>query len=482
MDIVRRGRLDATDQDAAAFLSSMEDDEPIFEADVRVGQAHVVMLAEQGVIVDGDAARILDALQEVREAGFEALPDAEDVHPAIEQAVIDRAGEEVGGQLHTARSRNDEVATCIRIRLREEILGLTAELLGLREALLERAGETEDWVMPGYTHLQRAQPTTMGHHLASYAHAFERDTARLLDAYRRVNECPLGSAAFAGTGFPINRQRTAELLGFNQPTRNSMDGVASRDFLVESVGAAANHMITLSRLCEDLVVWSTREFGYLELGDAYSSTSSIMPQKKNPDTLELARGKAGSVQAALTALHMNLKGQPMAYNRDLQEATPHTWRAYGAARDSVRVLRGAVESMEFDREALREAADGGFVGATALADALVREGVPFRTAHHVVAVVARNHDASEIDASVVRDAAEEVGVKVSIEDEEVETVLDPERYVERLNSFGGPGELGEALGDARDGLEHDVETLEDFEMELENADDELAAAIREVEE
>lgn len=482
MDIVRRGRLDASDSDAAAFLSSMTDDEPIFEADVRVGQAHVVMLAEQGVIKDDDAARILEALEDVREAGFTALPDAEDIHPAIEQAVIERIGEEIGGHLHTARSRNDEVTTCIRIRLREEILGLAAELLGIREALLERASETEDWVMPGYTHLQRAQPTTLGHHLSSYAHAFERDTERLLDAYRRVNECPLGSAAFAGTGFPVDRQRTAELLGFDSPTRNSMDGVASRDFLVESVGAAANHMTTLSRLCEDLVIWSSQEFGYLELGDAYSSTSSIMPQKKNPDTLELARGKAGSVQAALTALHMNLKGQPMAYNRDLQEATPHAWRAYSAARDSVRVLRGAVESMEFDREALREALDGGFVGATALADALVREGVPFRSAHHVVAVVARNHDAGEVDASIVREAAEEVGVEVTVKGEEVEEALDPERAVERLDSFGGPGELGEALKDARKGLERDVEALEDLEMQLEKADDELAAAVREVQE
>lgn len=480
MDIVRKGRLDKSPEEVAHFLSSMREDEWIFEADIAVGRAHVVMLAEQGILEESDAGLILDAINEVGSNGFGSLPDAEDVHPAIEQAVIDRVGEELGGQLHTARSRNDEVSSCIRIRLREEILGLVEEVLGLREALLERGLEMDDWLMPGYTHLQRAQPTTMGHHLLSYAFAFERDTQRLLQAYERVNRCPLGSVAFAGTGFDIDRERTSELLGFYAPTRNSMDGVAARDFMVESVAVAANLLTSLSRMCEDLVVWSSSEFGYIEFSDAYSSTSSVMPQKKNPDTAELARGKTASVVGSLVALYTNLKGQPMAYNRDLQEATPHLWRSYSSARDSVRVLRGVIEEAEFDREAMERGVEQGFTGATALADSLVRNGVPFRTAHHIVAELAANYEVEEINSGVIMEVAEEFGVEVGITDEEVDEALDPVKNIESHDSFGGPGEVSDAVDDAYERLEDDLEKVTGLDNDLDAAEKELNKAVEDL--
>lgn len=478
-DILRSGRLGATDEEVADFLSSFESDERIFGADIDVGRAHVVMLAEQGIVSHEDAAAILDALDEVEEAGFDALDDSyEDVHPAIEAAVTERVGEDVGGRLHTARSRNDEVATCIRVALRDELLGAMRDVLALRSALVERAEETDDWLVSGYTHLQRAQPTTVGHHLLSYEAALERDLSRLVDAYERTNVCPLGSAAFAGTSFDIDRDRTASLLGFDSPTRNSMDGVAARDFAVESVAAALNVSVTLSRLCEDLVLWSSHEFGFVEFDDAYASTSSIMPQKKNPDTAELARGKTATVQGALVGIATNLKGLPAAYNRDLQEATGHVWDAFDASRSSARVLAGVIETAEFDRDAAEETTRGGFVGATELADTLVREtGIAFRTAHRIVASVARDNENPTADD--VRDAFREVtDEELELDDKTVESTLDPRGCVESHDSYGAPGDDG-LVDEARDALEGDMDTLNRLEEDLEVSEERLAEAVEE---
>ena len=479
-DILRRGRLGASDEEVAEFLSSFASDEHIFEADIDVGRAHVVMLAEQGIVSDEYAGEILDALDKVKEAGFNALDDShEDVHPAIEAAVVERVGEDVGGRLHTARSRNDEVATCIRVALREELLGAMRDTLALRSALVERADGTDDWLVSGYTHLQRAQPTTVGHHLLSYEAALERDFSRLVNAYNRVNECPLGSAAFAGTSFDVNRERVASLLGFDAPTRNSMDGVASRDFAVESVAAALNVSVTLSRLCEDLVLWSSHEFGIVEFDDAYASTSSIMPQKKNPDTAELARGKTATVQGALNSIVTNLKGLPSAYNRDLQEVTGHVWDAFEAARSSARVLAGVIETAELDRDAAEDTVNDGFVGATELADTLVREtGIAFRTAHHIVATIAREAD-GEPTLNDVRDAFQDVtNEELELDDETVKSALDPRGCVESHDSYGAPGDDG-IVEEARDALERDMDTLNRLEEDLELSEERLAEAVEE---
>ena len=433
--VVRRDRFSGGP--ARGFLSSLAGDERIFHADLAVDRAHVVMLAEQGIVSEGNAADILDALEAVEAAGHGALAGGEDVHEAIEAAVIDRVGPD-GGRMHTARSRNDEVAACIRYRLREDVLDAIEGTLGLREVLLEAAEAHRDTLMPGYTHLQPAQPTTVGHWLLSYEAAVARDTARLLDAYDRVNRSPLGAAAFAGTTFDVDRERTAELLGFDGVMDNSMDAVSARDFLVEVTGALATAAVTLSGLAEDLVVFSNK--GFVELDDDYASTSSIMPQKKNPDTMELTRAVAGDAVGDLTALLTTLKGLPRAYNRDLQRAGPHAWDAVDAVREAIDVAGGAVATATWDEAALEDAAGAGFSTATGVADLLARAGVPFRQAHEIVAESAADADGAATPAEL--DAATEAVLGNSlwkyVEREAVEAALDPAESVESRDSAGGP--------------------------------------------
>ncbi|MDY6764455.1 MAG: argininosuccinate lyase, partial [Halobacteria archaeon] len=472
-----------TDKDIVGFLSSFENDRWIFEADLQVDRAHVVMLAEQGIIDKEEAAGILDALDKIEDEGFDSLSrDHEDIHPAIEEKVIEKTTEKVGGRLHTARSRNDEVATCIRIRLREELIKLAKELLNLRRTIAKTAEETHNWLVPGYTHLQRAQPTTLGHYLLAYSEMFNRDFERVLDAYDRVNFNPLGSGAFAGTGFDIDRDRTSELLGFNGPTRNSMDGVASRDFALECVGVAATVATDLSRLCEDLVIWCSREFDFVELDDKYASSSSIMPQKKNPDTVELARGKAGSVHGSLVSLLSINKSLPMSYNRDLQEGTKHVWEAFDTTLSSVRILNGALKTADFNRERMEEAAKEGFTGATELADTMVREhGLPFRTAHRIVGRLAAEHSAEEMDADLVNEVAKKVTDEdLDLDYREVEKALDPRSNVEIRDSFGGPGEIQGAIEDTRSNFDSDEEKLEELTNEIRESEELLEQAIDKV--
>ena len=295
-DILRRGRLAAKAKEVNVFTSSVQADRWIFPSDLLVDRAHTVMLAKQGIIAKDDAAAILKALAAIEKEGVEAvdIPSFEDVHMAIESRLIKAVGENAGGRMHSGRSRNDEVATCIRISARKELLGLMADLLELRSALLDIAKDNTDTIMPGFTHLQHAQPTTLAHHMLAHVSALDRDFERLLDAWKFVNICPLGSAAFASTGYPLDRDYTAKLLGFDRPMDNSMDGVAARDFILDLASRLAIIEVDLSRLADELVLWSTSEFGFVELSDTYASTSSIMPQKKNPDVLELVRGRSGT--------------------------------------------------------------------------------------------------------------------------------------------------------------------------------------------
>ncbi len=432
--VVRRDRFSGGP--AREFLSSLEDDERIFGADLAVDRAHVVMLAEQGIVSEDNAGAILDALAEVEDAGHGNLPDGEDVHEAIETAVIERVGPE-GGRMHTARSRNDEVAACIRYRLREDVLALLETVIEARKQLLATATEHTETIMPGYTHLQPAQPTTVAHWLCSYEAALARDTERLFDAYERINRSPLGAAAFAGTPFDVNRTRTAELLGFESLVENSMDASAARDFLVETTAAAATLATTLSGLAEDVVVFANR--GFVELDDDYASTSSIMPQKKNPDTLELVRGRTGDATAGLEGLLTTLKGLPRAYNRDLQRAGSHAYEAIDAVAESVEVAVGAVTTAEWPADVLAEAASEGFATATGVADLLAQAGVPFRTAHEVVAHAAEQ---SEDPGFAELDAASEAVLGESltayVDREAVEEALDPAESVAMRDSRGGP--------------------------------------------
>jgi argininosuccinate lyase len=445
---------------ARSFLSSLAVDARIFAADLAVDRAHVVMLAEQGIVDDATAGEILTALDAIERAGHDALPDGEDVHEAIEGAVIERVGPD-GGRMHTARSRNDEVAACIRYRLRTDLLGLLETLLGARETLLEVAAAHPGTIMPGYTHLQPAQPTTVGHWAASYEAALARDTGRLLDAYPRLNQSPLGAAAFAGTPFDVDRQRTAALLGFDGLVENATDAVSARDFLLEVAGGLATTAVTVSGLAEDGVLFANR--GFLDLEDDYASTSSIMPQKKNPDTLELARARVGDASGAFASLVGTLKGLPRAYNRDLQRATASFWGAVDAVGPAVEVAVGAVATAEWDAEAMTAGAEQGFATATGVADRLAMAGVPFRTAHEVVATAAEQAAGTPDFAALETAARAVLGEPLSAhaDPEAIEAVLSLEESVAMRDSRGGPaaGALDNHLERAREGLGADRDAV-----------------------
>jgi argininosuccinate lyase len=473
--VVRRDRFSGGP--ARSFLSSMDGDVRIFAADLAVDRAHVVMLAEQGVVAEDDAAAILGALADVEQAGFDALPEGEDVHEAIETAVVERVGS-VGGKLHTARSRNDEVAACIRYRLREDLLDAIEAVLALRAALADVAEAETDTVMPGFTHLQPAQPTTVAHWALSYEGTLARDTGRLLDAYDRVNESPLGAAAFAGTTFDVDRERTADLLGFDGVVTNATDAAASRDFLLEAVAALSSVAVTCSGLAEDVVFFANR--GFVDVSDDYASTSSIMPQKKNPDTLELVRATAGDALGAYQGLATTLKGLPRAYNRDLQRATGHAWTAADAVTQAVEVAAGAVATADWPAEDLEAAAGEGFSTATGVADALAAAGLPFRTAHEIVASAAEQ--GSDLDA--VDAAAQEVtGESLAdlVDPGLVAAALDPAESVAQRDSAGGPAPAAvrEALGDVLDGVDADEAAVAAERESLADAADDLAAEVAE---
>lgn len=468
-DVIRRDRFSGGP--ARGFLSSLSDDERIFAADLAVDRAHVVMLAEQDIISPDAAGTILDALADIESAGFDALPDGEDVHAAIETAVVDHAGT-AGRQMHTARSRNDEVSTCIRYRLSRDLLDLLTAVLGLRQMLIETAETHTETVMPGYTHLQPAQPTTVGHWLCSYESAFQRDTTRLFDAYTRVNRCPLGAAALAGTPFPVDRTRVAELLGFDGVIENAMDAAATRDFLLETVAATSVLATTVSGLAEDMVFIANR--GFVALDDDYASTSSIMPQKKNPDTLELVRATAGDAAASLSGLTTMLKGLPRAYNRDLQKATPHLWAAVDAVAPATEVAGGAIRTATWNETALLEAAGEGFATATGVADQLTMAGIPFRTAHQLVATAAENG----ADYAALERAAQahlEEPLEAVVDRQAIEQALDPRANVTMRDSHGGPAPsaVRDSLSRAREALALDDGQLTELQARLRQAADRL---------
>lgn len=444
-DVVRLGRL-AGDRsgEMMQFLSSMEADRQIADADILVDIAHVLMLDKQKINDRKVTRQILSALLVLYEVG---IPDEafdtrfEDVHAGIESLLIESAGPDVGGRMHMGRSRNDEVATCIRIKLREELLKQMAALVTVRQVLLAIAAKHTTSVMPGFTHLQHAQPTTLAHHLLAYEQAFSRDFDRLKDAYARVNLSPLGAAAFASTGYPISREYTASLLGFDGLVENSMDAVATRDFALEALADLSIMMVTTSRLCEELIIWSTSFVKFVTLDDAFCSTSSIMPQKKNPDTAEIMRAKSASVFGAFTGALMTVKGLPMSYNRDLQELTPNIWRGIHDAKVSLRLLSDMLASAEFDTKRMKEEAGKGFSTATELADTLVRSyGLPFRTAHNIVGRAVMK---GSLSLATLEAAAQEVGPKISLKKkgltkEKIDEVLDVNYSLNLRKAPGGP--------------------------------------------
>lgn len=443
-DLVRRGRLSATRPEMVTeYLSSMDTDRWIAMADIRVDIAHLLMLDRQGIVSRETSSAVMKQLIGMYENGVpESAFDEqyEDIHAGIEAHIIAEAGMQHGGRLHMGRSRNDEVATCIRIRLREDILGQLEGLLRLRRTLLDIAGANRETIMPGFTHLQHAQPTTLAHYMLSYEHAFGRDFERLVDAYVRVNRCPLGSAAFASTGYPIDRAYTAGLLGFPDLSLNTMDAVSARDFALETAAACTILMSTMSRLCEELILWSSAFVEFVTLDDAYCSTSSIMPQKKNPDTAEIMRGKTGAVAGAFTAALMTVKGLPMSYNRDLQDLTPSLRRAVMEAGRAVEIAAGMLATATFHPDRMRAEAGRGFSTATDLADLLVRSyGLAFRESHNIVGRAVKK---GSVDLASLDEAAVEItGTTLSargLTQGAIEEALDPAYSVSVRRAAGGP--------------------------------------------
>jgi argininosuccinate lyase len=462
-DVVRRGRLSGVRTDGInQFLSSMDADRNIAMADVHVDIAHLLMLIRQNVIDHDNAAAIMRVLLGMKRTGVpeEAFSDHfEDIHAGIESILIAAAGEEAGGRLHMGRSRNDEVAACIRLCLRDELIEQLGSLLKLREVLLECAQQHRESFMPGFTHLQYAQPTTLTHHLLAYEQAFSRDFDRLNEAFSRVNQSPLGAAAFASTGYRIDRDYTARLLGFDRIILNTMDAVATRDFALEVLSALSIMMTTVSRLCEELVIWSSLFTGFVSLDDTFCSTSSIMPQKKNPDTAEIMRAKAGSVAGAYVSALIITKGLPMSYNRDLQELTPHLWRGTRDAGMCLHLLPAMLSGARFDTARMKAEAGKGLSTATDVADLLVRDfNMPFRTAHSIVGRAVRK---GTLDKKTLDEAAKEITGKtlseMGLTDKQVVFALSVEGSVAVRDHPGGPAPsaTAEAIALTREKLNKD---------------------------
>ena len=367
--------------------ASIPFDKALWRQDIAASKAHVAMLGAQGIVSTDDMAAISAGLDQVAaEYAAQGVPenwDLEDIHMTTESRLAELVGP-AAGRLHTARSRNDQVATDFRLWVRDAIDQADAGLAALQRALVMRAGEHADSIMPGFTHLQTAQPVTLGHHLMAYYEMVRRDRSRFADARARMNECPLGSAALAGTGFPIDQKATAAALGFDGPTANSLDTVSDRDFALDYLSAAMQASLHLSRLAEEFIIWASQPFGFVALPDALSTGSSIMPQKKNPDAAELVRGHAGRIVGCLTSLMVTMKGLPLAYSKDMQDDKPPVFEAAGLLRLSIAAMTGMVADSAFRTERMRQAAELGYATATDLADWLVREAdIPFREAHHI---------------------------------------------------------------------------------------------------
>jgi argininosuccinate lyase len=486
-DVVRLGRLSGERTgEMMHFLSSMRSDRCIADADILVDLAHVLMLEKQKIIDKETAKHLLGALLELFDEGIpeEVFDDRfEDVHAGIETLLIESVGADAGGRMHMGRSRNDEVATCIRIKLREEMLKQMSALLKVREVLVAIAELHTETVMPGFTHLQHAQPTTLAHHLLAYEQAFSRDFDRMDDAFARVNQCPLGAAAFASTGYPINREFTATLLGFDGLVTNTMDAVATRDFALETLADISILMTNVSRLCEELVIWSTSFVKFVELDDAFCSTSSIMPQKKNPDTAEIMRAKSGSVFGAFAGALLTVKGLPMSYNRDLQELTPHLWRGMRDAKESLRLLIDMLSSASFNAERMREEAGKGFSTATELADTLVRSyGIAFRTAH---TIVGRAVQKGSLSLLTLEESAQETGSGISLigkglTQQNIDDALDVKNSLALRRAPGGPAPFATkiAIQDRKKQLDSDALLVEKRLLKLSDAKEDLITKAR----
>jgi len=443
VDILRGERLAEAAPESAEFTSSVADDAPLVNPVVKINMAHMLMLAKQSYVKEGDAAQCLKALKTLPQK-FRMDYNLEDVHMNVEAFVIDRAGAEAGGQLNLAKSRNDQVATAIRMATRERILGTVSAIGEVSSAMISIAKKHVDWVMPGYTHLQRAQPTTLAHHMLAHNDAMLRDAERLLQCYKRVNQCPMGAAALGSVVLEIDRDYVAKMLGFDSLLENTMDAVSSRDFAVETISVMAITMTDLSRLAEEIILWSTSEFSFAEVSDEHASTSSIMPQKKNPIVAEMVRSRAAIVIGDLVAALSLVKALPLTYNLDLQDLTPRLWDACKNALVSLKQMASMLKGIKFDKKKLEGALETA-VGAADLANYIaVYKEIPFRTAHRIVGALAKEatenkEELSKAAAKSLARVSKRIAKKeVSLSKKEIEILLNAKSNINRKTTKGSP--------------------------------------------
>ncbi len=429
-----------TDQLVYNFNASITFDKRLYKHDIQGSIAHVTMLAASGILTNSERDDIIAGLNgilaDVESGALEITTEYEDIHSFVEANLIDRIGD-TGKKLHTGRSRNDQVALDMRLYVRDEILEVKALLKDMLNTIHSLMKSHVNTYMPGFTHLQKAQPVTLAHHLGAYMEMFKRDYARMCDIYERMNYCPLGAGALAGTTYPLDRELTASLLGFAGPTLNSMDSVSDRDYVIETLSAFSTIMMHLSRFSEEIIIWNSNEYRFVELDDAYSTGSSIMPQKKNPDIAELVRGKTGRVYGALTSILTTMKGIPLAYNKDMQEDKELTFDAIDTVKGCIALFNGMIATMTVNADNMAESAKGGFTNATDVADYLVNKGVPFRDAHSIVGrlVLTCIEKGIALDDLPLEDYKKESAVV----DTDVYEAISMKTCVEKRNTVGAPG-------------------------------------------
>ena len=429
-----------TDKLVYNFNASISFDQKFYKQDIMGSRAHMKMLAKQGILTEEERDQILEGLdgilKDVENGTLEITSEYEDIHSFVEANLIDRIGDP-GKKLHTGRSRNDQVALDMKLYVRDEIDEIDGELKELLTELLSLMSDNVETYMPGFTHLQKAQPVTLAHHVGAYFEMFRRDRERMADIRRRMNLCPLGAGALAGTTYPLDREYTARLLGFDGPTRNSMDSVSDRDYVIELLSALSTVMMHLSRFSEEIILWNSNEYRFVEIDDAYSTGSSIMPQKKNPDIAELLRGKTGRVYGALISILTTMKGIPLAYNKDMQEDKELTFDAIDTVKGCLRLFTGMISTMEFRRDVMEASAKNGFTNATDAADYLVNHGVPFRDAHGIVGRLVLLC----IDRGISLDELplEEYQKISPVFEEDIYDAVSMKTCVEKRETYGAPG-------------------------------------------
>ena len=429
-----------TDKNVYLFNASVGFDKRLYRQDIEGSIAHAIMLEKQGIISLQEKDAIVKGLTEIREklesGSLEISEDYEDIHSFVEAKLTEMVGD-AGKKLHTGRSRNDQVALDMKLYVRSEIIEIDEELKAFQEILLRIMEENLETVMPGFTHLQKAQPVTLAHHLGAYFEMFLRDRSRLTDIYKRMNFCPLGAGALAGTTYPLDRGYTASMLGFEGPTLNSMDSVSDRDYVIELLSALSTIMMHLSRFSEEVIIWNSNEYGFVEIDDAFSTGSSIMPQKKNPDIAELVRGKTGRVYGHLMGMLTTMKAIPLAYNKDMQEDKEGTFDAIDTVKECLLMFMQMMDSMKFNKDVMKRSAARGFTNATDAADYLVGRGVPFRDAHGIIGelvlkCIEKNKSIEEMSIGELKEISE-------VFEEDIYDAVSLKSCVERRMTTGAPG-------------------------------------------